>query len=82
MNWKTYIISDPSILVGKPVIKGTRLSVDFILNLLSNGWTEEQLLKNYPYLTKEALQAIFAFVLDCMREEKVYDIPKEITAGN
>ena len=75
MNWREYIISDPSILIGKPIIKGTRLSVDFILDLLSNGWTEEQILKNYPGLNKNSLQSVFSFALECMREEKVYDIP-------
>ncbi|HBI39221.1 MAG TPA: antitoxin [Spirochaetia bacterium] len=49
-NWKDFIVSDPQILIGKPIIKGTRLSVDFILELLSQGWTEEQLLTNYKAL--------------------------------
>lgn len=59
MNWETYIHSDPNILVGKPVIKGTRLSVEFILGLFSTGWTEQQILENYPTLTTESLRAIF-----------------------
>jgi uncharacterized protein (DUF433 family) len=50
MDWKTYIHSDPKILRGKPVIKGTRLSVEFILGLFSEGWTEQQVLENYPTL--------------------------------
>lgn len=58
MNWETYIHSDPNILVGKPVIKGTRLSVEFILGLLSIGWTEQQLLENYPTLTPESITYI------------------------
>ena len=62
MNWKDHIHSDPKILVGKPVVKGTRLSVVFILGLFSNGWTEQQVLESYPQLTKESLQAIFAYV--------------------
>lgn len=59
MNWENYIHSDPNILVGKPVIKGTRLSVEFILGLFSTGWTEQQILENYPTLTTESLRAIF-----------------------
>jgi uncharacterized protein (DUF433 family) len=78
MNWKDYIISDQNVLAGKPVIKGTRLSVDFILDLLSNGWTEEHVLNNYKSLTRESLQAIYSFALDCMRDEKVYDVPKSL----
>ena len=71
MNWREYIHSDPKILMGKPVIIGTRLTVDFILDLLAQGWIEEQILENYPTLTKEALLAVFAFVADCMSEEAV-----------
>ena len=63
MNWETYIHSDPNILVGKPVIKGTRLSVEFILGLFAVGWTEQQILENYPTLTPDSLKAIFAFKL-------------------
>ena len=69
MKWQDYITSDPKILAGKPVIKGTRLSVGFILNLLAEGWSIEQILENYPNLILESLKAVFAFVAECMREE-------------
>ncbi len=52
---------DLSILVGKPVVKGTRLSVEFLLGLFAAGWTEEQFLENYPNLTPEALRAVCQF---------------------
>ncbi len=61
MNCQAYIHTDPNILVGKPVVKGTRLSVDFILRLFGNGWTTEQVLESYLQLTPAALQAVFAF---------------------
>jgi uncharacterized protein (DUF433 family) len=61
MDWKTYIHSDPKILIGKPVIKGTRLSVEFILGLFSEGWTEQQVLENYPTLNTQSIQAMFTF---------------------
>lgn len=70
MNWKDYIISDPEILVGKPVIKGTRLSVDFIMRLLAQGWTEPQIFENYPQITPVALRAMFAFVQECLADEE------------
>lgn len=60
MNWKNHIISDPQVLLGKPTIKGTRLSVEFILERLENGWTEQQLLENYPRLTMQDIRAVFA----------------------
>ena len=75
INWKKYIHSDPEILLGKPVVKGTRLSVEFILGLFAEGWTEQQVIENYPTLTKESLRAVFAFTTECMREESLYAIP-------
>lgn len=75
-NWRQYIHSDPAVLVGKPVVKGTRLSVDFLLSLLASGWDEKQVLKNYPKLTTKGLQAVFAFAAECMREESVFAMPK------
>lgn len=78
IDWRTFIHSDPDILLGKPVVKGTRLSVEFILGLFSEGWSEQQILENYPTLTKESLRAVFAFVRECMREESLYAIPTEI----
>ena len=74
MKWQDYITSDPQILAGKPVIKGTRLSVEFILNLLAEGWSVEQILENYPDLTPESLKAVFAFVAECIREDLIYDL--------
>ena len=70
MNWKDHITADPSILVGKPVIKGTRLSVDFIIRLLAQGWNEQQIFENYPQVTPVALQAVFVFVQECLAEEE------------
>jgi uncharacterized protein (DUF433 family) len=70
MEWKKHIVADPDVLAGKPVVKGTRLSVDFILSVLAEGWTEEQVLENYPQLTQRDLQAAFAFVRVCMADEE------------
>lgn len=75
MDWRNYIHSDPNILLGKPVIKSTRISVNFILNLFANGWTKEQVLENYPNVSSEALNAVFAFAAECMQEESFYSIP-------
>jgi uncharacterized protein (DUF433 family) len=74
IDWKECINSDPEILLGKPVVKGTRLSVEFILGLFAEGWTEQQVIANSPTLTKERLRAVFAFAADCMREESLYAI--------
>ena len=74
-NWHDFIHADPEILQGKPVVKGTRLSVDFILGLFAAGWTEQQMLESYPILTRDALRAVFAFSAECMREEALFAIP-------
>jgi uncharacterized protein (DUF433 family) len=63
MNWQEYIHADPQILNGKPVIKGTRLSIEFIHERLSDGWSEQMLLENYPRLSHESLPAVYAFML-------------------
>ncbi len=74
MGWRDYIGSDPSILVGKPVILGTRLSVEFLLGLFAEGWTEEAVLESYPQVSREALRAIFAFAQECTRDEQVFAV--------
>ena len=78
IDWRKFIHSDSDVLLGKPVVKGTRLSVEFILGFFAQGWTEQQVIENYPTLTKESLRAVFAFATDCMREELLYSIPSEV----
>ncbi len=69
MNWRDYIHADPTILQGKPVIKGTRLSVELILGRWADGWTDTMIVDSYPTLPKEALQAIHAFLLDTIKDD-------------
>ncbi len=68
MKWEDYIISDKDILLGKPTIKGTRIAVEHIVGLLAQGWTEGQILENYPRLTKESLQAVFSYLQECLHD--------------
>ncbi|MCB9277253.1 MAG: DUF433 domain-containing protein [Lewinellaceae bacterium] len=72
MNWKGRIHTNDEILLGKPVIKGTRISVEFILERLANGWTEQEILENYPRLTKDGLQAVFSYIYKCMKDGMLY----------
>jgi uncharacterized protein (DUF433 family) len=74
MNWKRLITLDPNILVGKPIIKGTRLSVEFIIDLLAQGWSEEEILKNYPGLESKHIQACLGYASDILRSERVYPL--------
>ncbi len=69
MNWHERIVTDPDTLFGKPRIRGTRIGVEFILDLLASGWTEAQIFESYPHLTQEDLQAVFSFVRDCMKDK-------------
>jgi len=75
MDWKERIVIDPGILVGKPVIKGTRLAVEFIIELLAQGWAEEDILQNYPGITRQDIQACLAYASEILRVEKVYVFP-------
>ncbi|MSU76688.1 MAG: DUF433 domain-containing protein [Gemmataceae bacterium] len=75
MNWHNRIIVDPKILVGKPIIKGTRMSVEFIVDLLGNGWSNEQILQEYDHLQPADIQACLAYASEVLRSEKVYLLP-------
>jgi len=74
MEWRNMIVEDPDVLGGRPVVAGTRLAVDFILDLLAQGWTEEQLLENYPGLSRKALEAVFAFSAESLRETGFHSV--------
>jgi uncharacterized protein (DUF433 family) len=74
MDWRNRVIIDPEILLGKPVIKGTRLAVEFIIDLLAQGWTDADILRNYPGVTREDIQACLAYASTVLRAEKVYPL--------
>lgn len=57
VDWQDRIELSPEVLAGKPVVKGTRIAVEFVVDLLAQGWTEEDILKNYPTLTAEDIRA-------------------------
>lgn len=80
MNWQDYIVSDNEVLLGKPTVKGTRISVEHIVGLLAQGWTENEILENFPRLTKQSLQAVFAYLQDCMHDGLLFT-PIRKTAG-
>ena len=72
MAWQDRIVIDPSVLVGKPVVRGTRLAVEFIIDLLAQGWTEAQIVENYPGLTAEDIRACLAYASERLHAGKVY----------
>jgi uncharacterized protein (DUF433 family) len=76
INWRNHIHSDPEILLGKPTIKGTRLSVELLLELFAEGWTNEMILESYPTLKSKDLTAVFLYLRECMENELYFPISK------
>ncbi len=74
MNWKQHIHSDTSVLLGKPVIKGTRISVELLLELYKNGWSNQMILESYPNLSNENLTAVFDYLGECIRCELYFPL--------
>ena len=74
MSWQQHIEINDDVLMGKPVIKGTRLSVEFIIELLAQGWTEEEIIRNYPGLTRVDIQACLYYASAVLRDEKIYPL--------
>lgn len=76
---KRLIISDPKVMMGKPVVAGTRITVELILEKLAAGETIEQLLEAHPRLTRKAIQAALKFAAESLRADIVYPIPERVS---
>jgi uncharacterized protein (DUF433 family) len=74
MDWEERIVVDPNILTGKPVVKGTRLAVEFIVDLLAQGWSESDILRNYPGLAHQDILACLSYASTVLKDEHVYPI--------
>ncbi|MDP3049100.1 MAG: DUF433 domain-containing protein [Thermodesulfovibrionales bacterium] len=74
MDWRDRIAIDPAVLVGKPIIKGTRIAVEFVIDLLAQGWTEPEILRNYPGLTHEDILACLKYAGETLDSEKVFPL--------
>lgn len=68
------IVSDPKVMMGKPVIAGTRVTVELILGKLGSGESIDQLLESHPRLTREAILAALRFAAQALRAEAVYPV--------
>jgi len=75
MDWRTRIAVDPKVLVGKPIIKGTRISVELVIDLLGRGYTADQIREQYDHISAEDIQACLAYASEVLRSEKVYALP-------
>ena len=78
MDWKERIVPDKNILLGKPVIKGTRLSVEHILDRLANGWSEEMILESYPFISRDDILAVFAYLNDLVKDGLIYEVRAKV----
>lgn len=76
MDWRGRIVIDPDVLGGKPVVKGTRIAVELVVDLLGRGYTTAQVLDQYDHLTAEDVQACLAYAADVLQSEKVYALPR------
>ena len=74
MSWDERIELNPEVLVGKPVVKGTRLSVQLVIEHLADGWTVEDLVERYPRLTREDVFACLRYASECLALEMAYPI--------
>ncbi len=70
------IVSDPKVMVGKPIIKGTRITVEHVLNEIANGLTIDQILIEYPHLTRQGVIAALRFAAESVRTDVVYPLDK------
>ena len=73
-SWEDRIATDPDVLGGKPAVNGTRLSVEFVIELMAEGWTEPDIIRNYPRLTTEDIRACLAYARDRLQEEITYTL--------
>ena len=72
ITWKEYIVSNPEILFGKPLVVNTRISVDLVLEKLADGYQIDDLLDAYPKLTKESIYACLLYAAESVKNEVIY----------
>lgn len=66
------IVADPTVLAGKPVVRGTRISVEFVIDLLARGYSKQQVIEQYDHLTMEDVHACLAYAREVLQSERVY----------
>ncbi|MDO9453746.1 MAG: DUF433 domain-containing protein [Stagnimonas sp.] len=76
LDWRDHVTVNPDILVGKPIIKGTRISVELLLDRLGDGWSMEEILESYPHIKREDVQAAVKFATELFKEERFEAIAK------
>jgi uncharacterized protein (DUF433 family) len=75
MNWRERIVADPGVLTGKAVVKGTRISVELVLDLLARGYSRDQILAQYDQLTADDVLACLAYAVEVVQGERTFGLP-------
>lgn len=75
MTWQDRIELNPEVLVGKPVIRGTRISVELVIEALASGWSEQDILDNYPQVTRDDILACLSYASDVLHDVREYKLP-------
>ena len=76
MEWSDRIVTDAGTCGGRPRVKGTRITVEFLLGLKAAGWSEEQILDSYSHLTREDLKAVFAYAQSILEDESFVPVAR------
>jgi uncharacterized protein (DUF433 family) len=76
MEWSERIVTDAGTCGGRPRVKDTRITVEFLLGLKAAGWSEERIIENYPHLTREDLQAVFAYAQSIVEDESFVPVAR------
>lgn len=74
MTWRDHIETKPGVLTGKPVVKDTRIAVELIVELLAQGWEVDEILHQYPALTRTDIQACLHYASETLKSERVYSL--------
>lgn len=74
MEYNKYIERNPNVMLGKPIIKGTRITVELIMRKLAGGYTLDQLITNYPHINKDQIFAAFEYAADLIANEEVFEM--------
>ena len=74
MEYNKFIVRDPNIMLGKPIIKGTRITVELIVRKLAGGYSIETIMSNYTHLSKEQIFAALEYAADLIANEEVYEV--------
>jgi uncharacterized protein (DUF433 family) len=74
MEYANYIVRDPNIMLGKPIIKGTRITVELLMRKLAGGFSIEKLMESYPHISREQIQAAFEYAADIIANEEIKEV--------